>query len=521
MIATILPGSTDFHAVRYNERKVSKGMAHLIEMKDFGPLGSGIGYTPDDLVRFLKLYSSRNDRIRKAQFHVAISCKGREMTDEELLDFARRYLTEMGYMNPGQPILIYAHHDTANNHLHIVTTRVTPDGRKIDHNHERRRSQAVIDKLLENNPEEKAGNDIKAAGTYHFGSFAQFKAILSSMGYQVYEKEGTVHVKRGGKVLRHFPLLDVEILYNRKKPQTDRRRNIQLRKILLKYRDVCDSKEELAKELKTKFGIDLIFFGRKDKPFGYMIVDHKNKAVINGARILSTEELLDFATPEERFKRIEDFIDKLFELTPKITQHQIHEKIWKQHAWIKKGVIYYNGQPKPLQKFMADTIDRNNRIFFVEKFKPTTKAEVEMLCKVFKVRETDLVSLSSERTKEYTEAVGRFKELFADKEIKDRLRNELFGEGFILKEVDGSVFAINFKEHLIIDMKAEGFDLKRLKKKPKKSRGEKKLVKNVGRTLGKLKLHDAGGGSGSENREWEVGRGGNHDNVDDGRPVKR
>ena len=32
MIATILPGSPNFHAVLYNERKVAKGTARLIEI---------------------------------------------------------------------------------------------------------------------------------------------------------------------------------------------------------------------------------------------------------------------------------------------------------------------------------------------------------------------------------------------------------------------------------------------------------------------------------------------------------
>ena len=36
MIATILPGSTNFHAVGYNEHKVSKGIARLIEIQNFG-----------------------------------------------------------------------------------------------------------------------------------------------------------------------------------------------------------------------------------------------------------------------------------------------------------------------------------------------------------------------------------------------------------------------------------------------------------------------------------------------------
>ena len=140
MIATILPGSADFHAVGYNEHKVYKGVATLLEMQNFGGLEASEHPTAKQLVQFLQFYSSQNSRIQKPQFHVAISCKGHEMSEQQLLDFAHRYLQEMGYAEPGQPWLIYAHHDTDNTHLHIVTSRVAPDGRKIQHNHERRRS---------------------------------------------------------------------------------------------------------------------------------------------------------------------------------------------------------------------------------------------------------------------------------------------------------------------------------------------------------------------------------------------
>ena len=109
---------------------------------------------------------SQNRRIQKAQFHVAISCKGHEKTEAQLLDFAHRYLKEMGYAEPGQPWLIYSHNDTDNAHLHIVTSRVAPDGHKIQHDHERRRSQAVIDQLLGTDRTQKTEQDLEAAKQY-------------------------------------------------------------------------------------------------------------------------------------------------------------------------------------------------------------------------------------------------------------------------------------------------------------------------------------------------------------------
>ena len=46
-------------------------------------------------------------------------------------------------------------------------------------------------------------------------------------------------------------------------------------------------------------------------------------------------------------------------------------------------------------------------------------------------------------------------------------------------------------------------------------------TKPTSRFSSKAKLRDAGGGSHSEKREWEVGQKGNYDNVDDERSIKR
>ena len=54
MIATILPGSADFHAVGYNEHKVSKGLARLIEMRNFGTVGLAGKPTTEELTGYLE-----------------------------------------------------------------------------------------------------------------------------------------------------------------------------------------------------------------------------------------------------------------------------------------------------------------------------------------------------------------------------------------------------------------------------------------------------------------------------------
>lgn len=95
MIITILPSSANFHAVAYNEMKVEKGAATLLEAQNILGLRSE-AFTTEKLRQFFIDYSSRNTHIQNAQFHMAVSCKGTEYTHQQLLDIAHRYLKEMG-----------------------------------------------------------------------------------------------------------------------------------------------------------------------------------------------------------------------------------------------------------------------------------------------------------------------------------------------------------------------------------------------------------------------------------------
>ncbi|ROT02606.1 mobilization protein [Muribaculaceae bacterium Isolate-007 (NCI)] len=518
MIATILPGSANFHAVGYNERKVSKGTARLLEILNFERVLNFGPPTPDKLRDYLIEYSERNGRIKKAQFHVAISCKGHEMTEQQLLDFAHQYLKEMGYMEPEQPILIYSHYDTENTHLHIVTSRIAPDGHKIDHNNERRRSQQAIDRILGEDSKKKVEQDFEKAKQYSFNSFAQFKAIMNTMGYVVYQKDDTVYFKKGGKVQMKVPFTDFNDLY--KYGVTDRARARQLRSILRKYRDTCADKEELKKEIKAKFGVDIVFFGKKDKPYGYILVDHSTKAVFHGARVLAVDELLDFSTPQERFDRIESFIDNIFTINPKITQGEIFDKLRRHGAYIKKGVVHFNGQTRPLKQFMVEALERNNRIKWIESFNPMTDVERDILCKMGKGTQPDLVSLSTSRNTDYTSSLAKLHSIFNDPNITN-VRNELRSEGFIIKTDGDNTFAIDFNRHIIINLTSEGFDLTRLQYKRQQTQQQQQKPKPKKKIFPRVrKLRDAGMGHG-ENREWEVGYKGNYDKIDDGSNLKR
>ena len=360
MIATILPSSTTFHAVDYNERKVSEGVAELLEMKNFGSIGKIDPYTPDELKQYLIDYTQRNEYIKKPQFHLAISCRGDEYTQEQLLDIAHQYLKEMGYGEEGQPVLIYSHHDTDNNHLHIVTSRIAPDGHKIDHNQERIRSQKVINHIMGENQEQRASDAVKKAFDYRFSTVNQFKAILESSGYECYEKDDSLCIKRDGHVIDTLPMATVQSHLQSFEPDEKRRR--QLRAILKKYRDMTADKDELRALMKEKFGIDLVFHGSKDKPYGYTIIDHQTKTVFKGGNVWKLSELLQFQSKEERLHRMDEFIDAMLEDNPDLTTRELNRMLRRQFGThISKGRIAYGDEFLDLQDYQVETLRANDR----------------------------------------------------------------------------------------------------------------------------------------------------------------
>lgn len=113
---------------------------------------------------------------------------------------------------------------------------------------------------------------------------------------------------------------------------------------------------------------------------------------------------------------------------------------------------------------------------------------------------------------DHTDTVNRLHEIFND---------------FTIRLEEDVTYAINFKQHIIINLTEENFYLERLRKSMKQSvkqlNQHKHLQNKTPATLlfSKSKLSGYGGGSHREKHEWEVGQRGNYDDVDNGRSIKR
>lgn len=339
-------------------------MAELIEFQYINGLRPE-AFTADKLRQYFEDYSSRNTRTKNPQFHVSVSCKGTEYTHRQLLDIAHIYLKEMGYSEEGQPLLVYAHHDTPNNHIHIITSRIAPDGHRINDKFEKKRSRQVTQRIMEQytgQRQEPSINEVaKQALTYRYTTKAQYCAILNSMGYDTKDDEDKpiIHLYKGGEELGTIQTqLIIQHALRENKPDDKRRR--QLRAILKKYRELSANKEELAAAMKKKFGISLVYLGQKDSPFGYVVVDHRNKTVYKGGEFLSIKELFQFEDAATRFAKIEATIDELLQDNPNLTTADINKILYRQFGTrIHKGTISWNGEIITLKSEVFEQLKQN------------------------------------------------------------------------------------------------------------------------------------------------------------------
>ena len=260
MIAKILGGSPSFAGIGYNTSKVDRNKGELMLVANFGPLQALAKLRPQDYVNYLKMVSALNKNISDPQFHATLSAKGKTYDKHSLTKIAAAWLEKMGYGN--QPYLIVFHKDTGNNHVHVVSTRVDRNGVKIPSDFEKRRAVKNISKVL--------GYDF--ALQYKFSTRAQFLMVLESAGFPGVDRNEQFILE---KINRY---------------KIDKRRAAEIKTLLLEVRNDRNFKSIL----KDRHQIELLFHAAEGKaPYGYTIIDHREKIVFKGSEVYSLRELLN------------------------------------------------------------------------------------------------------------------------------------------------------------------------------------------------------------------------------------
>jgi hypothetical protein len=236
MVAKVISGKTIRGALSYNENKVAEGTAACI-------LASKFGSEPDDLSFHSKLYRFQNlmqwnPKTKTNTLHISLNFDKTESLPVDVLrEISSTYMDKIGFGD--QPYLVYQHFDAAHPHIHILTTNIQSNGKRIDiHNigrHKSEKARKEIEKLfnlvmadgrkkknheikpIDANPalygksetKRSISNAVKLVAKYYrFTSFPEFNAALRQ--FNVVADRGTEGMAMYSKKGLRYSLLDAK-----------------------------------------------------------------------------------------------------------------------------------------------------------------------------------------------------------------------------------------------------------------------------------------------------------------------
>jgi hypothetical protein len=333
MVCKVRCGKSIRGALNYNENKVKEGKAECIGAVNF--LGEAQHLTfYEKLARFQNLIEG-NTRAKTNTLHISLNFDvGEKLSQNKLNQIATTYMDRIGF--GGQPYLVYQHHDAAHPHLHIVTTNIQDDGRRIGtHNLGKNESemarreievqfglikaqskpkrnidslQKAVDKAVYGKSETKKTIDSivgMVMRNYNYTSVMEFNAALRQFnvmadrgkeGTTMYQKNGLLYWMLDDRSNKIGVPIKASALLSRltmKKLKSTFQANEQVRPIYKeRLTKVIDSFFHVAnRHTRANFcdylnfhGINPVFRENKDgRVYGITFVDNRKGSVINGS----------------------------------------------------------------------------------------------------------------------------------------------------------------------------------------------------------------------------------------------
>jgi hypothetical protein len=154
MVARVISGKDIRGALSYNEHKIKEGVAECLQASNFHGKPRQMNF--HDKFIWFQYFTDKNKKVKTNTLHISLNFDIEETIDKEkLCEIAVTYMDKIGFGD--QPYLVYEHKDSAHPHLHIITTNVQKDGKRIDiHNIGRNQSEAARKEI------EKEFNLVKA-----------------------------------------------------------------------------------------------------------------------------------------------------------------------------------------------------------------------------------------------------------------------------------------------------------------------------------------------------------------------
>ncbi|MBB1287061.1 relaxase/mobilization nuclease domain-containing protein [Flavisolibacter sp. BT320] len=333
MVAKITTPGSISKALNYNEKKVHKGVATCLYAGNFLKDACALNFS-EKLHRF-KALNELNTRAKTNTLHISLNFDPTEnFSQEKLVQIATTYLAKIGFGD--QPCLVYEHRDAGHPHIHIVTTTIQENGRRINtYNIGKNQSQKARKELEEafglvrasgKKTVQKEGDDLlaiqkirygktdsKRAITnvlhnvlhhYHYTSLAELNAVLKlynmtadagaegsrihrnhGLLYRILDERGQaigVPIKASSIAFKPtLPYLELQF----KKGKVTREPFSQKLKTAIDFQLYQKPKdlEEFVHRLKSEKVTVTLRKNAQEGVYGLTYIDHRTKAVFNGS----------------------------------------------------------------------------------------------------------------------------------------------------------------------------------------------------------------------------------------------
>ncbi len=139
MVAVVHQSKSLSTVLNYNEQKVKQGKAVCLAAKNYPKEADNLNFY--QRLNRLRKQAALNERTRVNAVHISLNFDVSEHLPGSILKkIADSYMQKIGFGE--QPYLVYQHKDAGHEHLHIVTTNIKADGRRIElHNIGRNQSE--------------------------------------------------------------------------------------------------------------------------------------------------------------------------------------------------------------------------------------------------------------------------------------------------------------------------------------------------------------------------------------------
>ena len=332
MIAKIGKGSNMYGAILYNQQKVDKENGAVLLLNKIPDTVDG-KYSVAYFNKCFEPYLSANIKTEKTVRHISLNPDPADkVNDEQFTEMAQEYMERMGYSN--QPYIVFKHTDIDRTHIHIVSTCVGIDGKKIPDDYDHPRSVSICRDLetkynlhKATEQEQKQGNkvfkpvdyqrgDIQSQIAsvvrylpkyYSFSTMGSYNALLSLFNITVEEVKG----ERNGQTVNGLVYLALDDNGNKAsnpfkaslfgkdagvtqlqkhfEQSNEKMKTIPARSVLKNTIELAihttNNEEEFKKQL-VEQGINTIV-RRNDngRIYGITFIDHESRTVWNGSQL--------------------------------------------------------------------------------------------------------------------------------------------------------------------------------------------------------------------------------------------